>query len=286
LRIAGYGLNNGGTAIVRHRVAIPIQSAGRCRIADPPSEIRNPKSSSMFLSEPPSTQADLHFRLFGVPVRVHPFFWLVALFLGLGGRGPSDPRDVLIWVAVVFVSILVHEMGHAITQQFFGGHPWITLYSFGGLASCNDCDRRPSSQIFISLAGPVAGFFLAAFVVSVLIASRHFDGFILYWIPVRWVEFGTVADRVVRDLLRVNILWGLVNLLPIYPLDGGQISRQMFQLWNSRTGTLRSLQLSAGAAVLVTAYAALSSDFYIALMFGVLAYGNFQAIQFYRNHWR
>ncbi len=240
----------------------------------------------MFLNEPPATQADLHFRLFGVPVRVHPFFWAVAVFLGLGGGGRADPRNVLIWVAVVFVSIVVHEMGHAIVQQLFGGHPWITLYSFGGLASCNDCDRRPTSQILISLAGPFAGFFLAAFIISILIAARHFQAFRLDLVPVYWVPIGAVADTVIWDLLYVNIAWGLVNLLPIYPLDGGQISRQVFSVWNSRSGTLHSLQLSAGAAVLVTAYAALSGNFYIALMFGFLAYGNFQAIQFYRNHWR
>ena len=239
----------------------------------------------MILSEPPPTQADLHFRLFGFPVRIHPFFWVVAILLGLGG-GPADPLNTLIWVAVVFVSILVHEMGHAIVQRYFGGHPWITLYSFGGLASCNDCDRRPRSQILISLAGPFAGFFLAAFVVSVLFALQRLQGFELSWMPIEWERFHTMADAVVFYLLFVNIIWGLVNLLPIYPLDGGQIARQLFTMWNARTGTVLSLQLSAGAASLVTAYAALKGDFYLALMFGFLAYGSFQGIQFYRNHWR
>jgi Zn-dependent protease len=241
----------------------------------------------MFLNEPPPTQADLHFRLFGFPVRVHPFFWLTTLILAMGGGEPADPQMVAIWVVVVFVSILVHEMGHAIVQQYFGGHPWITLYGFGGLASCNDCDRRPRSQILISFAGPIAGFFFAAFVISILIAMQHFVGFSLSWDPVIWKPFESrTASIVVWYLLYVNIFWGLVNLLPIYPLDGGQISRQVFSLWNSSTSTLRSLQLSAGAAVLVAAYAILKSDFYLALMFGFLAYGNFQAIQFNRNHWR
>jgi len=240
----------------------------------------------MFLSEPPPTQADLHFRLFGFPVRVHPFFWLVTLLLGMGGARQADPLDVLIWVAVVFVSILVHEMGHAIVQRYFGGHPWITLYGFGGLASCNDCDRRPRSQILISFAGPFAGFVLAAFVVSVLFALGRLQGFELSWMPIEWERFDSMADAAVFYLLFVNIIWGLVNLLPIYPLDGGQIVRQLFTMWNSRTGTVLSLQLSAGAAVLVTAYAALKGDFFLALMFGFLAYGSFQGIQFYRNHRR
>src|SRR3954464_9130641 len=95
------------------------------------------ESSLMFLGEPPASQADLHFRVFGFPVRVHPLFWIVSLLMGLGS-GPADPQRTLVWVAVVFVSVLLHELGHGSVQKFYGGHPWITLYSFGGLASCND----------------------------------------------------------------------------------------------------------------------------------------------------
>jgi stage IV sporulation protein FB len=240
----------------------------------------------MLIGEPPPSQGDLHFRILGFPVRVHPFFWVVSVFLALGIGEQADPRDVMIWVAVVFVSILVHELGHAIVQHLFGGHPRITLYSFGGLASCNDCDRRPTSQILISLAGPFAGFFLAAFVISILIATQHFEGFHWYWIPVYWKPFGPIAQITIVYLLYVNVLWGLVNLLPIYPLDGGQIARQLFVMWNPRTGTLGSLYLSAVAGVLVAAYAITKQDWYVAIMFGLLAYGSIQSINFYQNHWR
>ncbi|GAF97863.1 unnamed protein product, partial [marine sediment metagenome] len=69
----------------------------------------------MFLAEPPPTQADLNFRLFGFNVRVSPWFWLLAVILGAGGiGGGTPPREILIWVAVVFVSILVHEFGHTL----------------------------------------------------------------------------------------------------------------------------------------------------------------------------
>ena len=242
----------------------------------------------MLISEPAPTQADLHFRLFGFPVRIHPFFWVVSLILGMGGlgSGKADPTETLIWVVVVFVSILVHELGHAFTQRRFGGHPWITLYSFGGLASCNDCDRSPRSQIIISLAGPFAGFFLAGFVISILIALQRFRGFELDWVAVNWVPFKSRLDVAVLFLLFVNIAWGLVNLLPIYPLDGGQIARELFTLGNPRSGIVQSLQLSAGAAVLVAVYALTKRDLFMCLMFGFLAYGSFQTLQMYRNRWR
>ena len=58
-----------------------------------------------------------------------------------------------------------------------------------------------------------------------------------------------------QSAVRQHHLWGLINLLPIYPLDGGQISRELFTLRESANGIIQSLQLSAGAAVLVAAYA-------------------------------
>src|SRR5688500_7676857 len=103
----------------------------------------------MLLGEPEPTQADLHFHVFGFPVRVSPYFWVGMLILHLSGGGPVEPSDAAIWVAIASVSILAHELGHAFLQRHYGGHPWITLYGFGGFASCGDCDPRPRAQIII-----------------------------------------------------------------------------------------------------------------------------------------
>jgi Zn-dependent protease len=251
------------------------------------SAIRNPQSEiAMLLGEPAPSPADLHFRLFGIPVRVSPWFWVVSLLLGMGG-GPADPVNTLIWVGVVFVSILVHELGHAFTQRYYGGNPWITLYSFGGLASCNDCDRSPRSQILILLAGPGAGFLLAGAVVAILVALGRFDGFVPDLIPVRWTYFASDrANVLVWYLLVVNILWGIVNLLPVYPLDGGQIARELFTLKNPRAGIVRSLQISVATAAVVAVYALTQQSFFTCVMFGALAYSSYQALASYRNSWR
>jgi Zn-dependent protease len=263
----------------------------------------------MFLGEPPPTQADLHFRLFGIPVRVHPFFWLVSLVMGAGGlrSGEADPVDALVWVVVVFMSILVHELGHAVMQRAYGGRPWITLYGLGGLASCNDCDRSPRRQIIISLAGPAAGFLLAGVVVLTMRLTGHVIGFALSPERIDLESLGLfrvlqgrmgpfaiyfqpfhseLMNRVIWDALQVNILWGLVNLLPIYPLDGGQIARELFTLRHPREGIIQSLQQSAGVAVLISIYGITQQSLFICLMFGFLAVGSFQTLQAYRQHRR
>jgi stage IV sporulation protein FB len=93
-------------------------------------------------------------------------------------------------------------------------------------------------------------------------------------------------NEVIADLLQVNIMWGFINLFPIYPLDGGRIARELFTLRDPRQGVIQSLQLSAGTAVLVAAYALLNQRIYMCLMFGFLAYGSFQTLQAYRGGWR
>ena len=108
----------------------------------------------MFLNEPPNSQGDLKFRLLGIPVRVSPMFWVVGFLLHIGGRDGVKPIDMIAWMAAVFVSIVIHEMGHALTARHFGHRPWITLHGMGGLASYNSSNDSVSTDVKITAAGP------------------------------------------------------------------------------------------------------------------------------------
>lgn len=245
----------------------------------------------MFAVEPPPSPADLHFRIFGFPVRVSPWFWGVLLLMKLSGAGKVDPKEVLVWVAVVFVSILIHELGHAVLQRRYGGRPRIVLYGFGGLAISDDSDRSPQSQILISLAGPCAGFLFAALVLVVIQLSGHdvrfnFQHGLLAALIPRWDLFDApLANLLIFYLLYVNIFWGLVNLLPIYPLDGGRVSRELFTTNQPRQGIIQSLWLSAAVAAAFAVFGLVRGSIFIAVMFGYLAYANYQNIQAYERHW-
>jgi Zn-dependent protease len=248
----------------------------------------------MFLGEPAPSNADLHFRLFGFPVRVHPFFWLVMLVFGLSGERP-DPFRALIWTGVGFVSILVHELGHAFFQRRFGGDPRIVLYSFGGLAICDDCDRSPAKQILIALAGPFAGFAFAVLAALVIRGSGHPLGVTTqaefgYYVPLVFGElyfapFDSFAlNNIVWTLFYVNIWWGLLNLLPIYPLDGGRVARETFTLrGDPRRGIVASLWLSIATAAAVAVLAAFGKQNFTVIFFALMAFSNYQALQSYRH---
>ena len=79
-------------------------------------------------------------------------------------------------------------------------------------------------------------------------------------------------------LLYVNIFWGLVNLLPIYPLDGGQISRELFLMADGESGLRNSLMLSLVCAVGIAVLGFMWEYRFIPILFALLAFSNFQQL--------
>jgi Zn-dependent protease len=212
------------------------------------------------------TPFDLNFSLFGIPVRVHPFFWLFSVILGWSAR---DPKATMIWVVCVFVSILIHELGHALTARSYGWPPHIVLYSFGGYASFEPrYGYTAARSILISFAGPGAGFVFYAIIrlIEHLLMQRD-------------VELSRYAVIALYDLEFINLWWGLVNLLPVYPLDGGQISRAALSHFRYRDGYELSLKLSLVVAAGVAFYLFSLHMTYNALLFGALAFENLQMLQ-------
>ncbi|MEQ8849763.1 hypothetical protein [Botrimarina sp.] len=208
---------------------------------------------------------DLSFRLLGVPVRITPVFWVVALVLG----GSASPDMAVVWVAAVLLSVLVHEFGHALLQRGFGGEPSIVLYAFGGYASAVGVRDGWWRSVLISLAGPAAGFALF----GLTWAARQSFG----------LPDSPQARVFVGSLLWVNLVWSLVNLAPIYPLDGGRVARELcVRFLPATTGVVASLLLSitVALALAVWSWNATGSLWNVAL-FAALAFENYQTLQQY-----
>jgi stage IV sporulation protein FB len=246
----------------------------------------------MFLfQQPPPTQYDLRFSLAGIPVRVHPLFWLIAVLFGFS----ADLIQLLIWVLVVFVSILMHELGHALAMRYYGQPSRIILHFAGGLtvpepvawgSRWANVALKPNQEIFISLAGPGAGFLLAALVaVAVTISGGSIlTNWLFGIIPLPMAAMLPIGGRVVSlfvtMLLWVNIFWGLINLLPVYPLDGGNVSRYLLLKADPIDGVSKSLWVSviAGGLAAVAGLLVFRS-IYMALLFGLLAFQSYQSLQ-------
>ncbi len=246
----------------------------------------------MFLLQvPPPTRFDLRFSVAGIPVRVHPLFWLIAI---LFGSSSNSLISLLIWVVAIFVSILIHELGHAFAMRRFGLNSQIILHVTGGATvpesiswggSYASVALSSNQQIFVSLAGPFSGFLFAALIVAIssALGGTLVFNFLFGFIPFPSISLptgGAILTSFFMSLLWVNIFWGLINLMPVHPLDGGNVARYILIQTDPLNGLRTSLWVSviAGAAVAIAGLVFLRS-IYMAFLFGLLAFQSFQAIQ-------
>jgi stage IV sporulation protein FB len=237
------------------------------------------RSCAVFF-EPNRSQFDLNFKMFGIDVRIHPMFWLVSAIMGWNALEEGF-SFLLVWIVCAFVSVLIHELGHVFMGQLFGSHGHIVLYSFGGLAIGSSALRNRWQRIAVYFGGPLAGFLLYGLVRW---AEAHMDP----------QAMNPLLGEGIWDLRVINLYWGILNLFPIWPLDGGQISRDLCEWLLPANGIRVSLGISLVVAGLV-AFIALVNTYspyfmtipylrmlrggYMALLFGCLAYNSYQVLQ-------
>jgi len=243
----------------------------------------------LFFVEPPPSPYDVRFDIAGVPVRIHPLFWLTTLLLGMGGDG--EPAKVLLWAVAVLVCIVVHELGHVVAFRYYGIDAHVVLHAFGGLAvpsggRWGSTRRRETwlADVVISLAGPFAGFLFAGVTfLGLALGGREpelvFDPYSLVYM--QWIDFDAPNVNILLWYMQfINIFWGLVNLLPVFPLDGGQVARAVLGKLNPADGLRQSLALGVLVAgglagiCLVRWHATFG-----AIFFGYMAYQNFVILQ-------
>ncbi|MGB0952420.1 MAG: site-2 protease family protein [Planctomycetota bacterium] len=183
--------------------------------------------------------------LFGIPIRVVPaVFVLVGLaLLASGGNGKANPVAVLILLALLAVALLGHELAHALVAKRLGLRVIdITIWPLGGMARMEGLATSPQHEALVAAAGPAAniGF-----------------GLILLLVP------GPIA----ADAAWINLVLGLGNLLPAFPLDGGRILRA----WLARRSPLVDATRAANRLAQALGILALMFCFYHeALLIGII----------------
>lgn len=233
----------------------------------------------------PETPYDLHFRVLGIPVRVHPAFFVLSAIIGFSpGWAAQLQVNQLVLIGlctlIIFVSILIHELGHALLARYFGWPPHIVLYHMGGLAIYSPSyGHTPTRSVLISLAGPGAQFVLYGLTYGVE-----------YLLKQKGVSITPILFYIILQMKFVNLWWPVLNLLPIYPLDGGKIAEQVCRRIDPYRGMEYTFKIgmiaAVGAAVAFFIYRRpeIMDDTRAAfpcLLFLMLAFNNYQLMQQY-----
>jgi stage IV sporulation protein FB len=202
------------------------------------------------------------FRLGGIPVRIDPTFFVIIVLLGYD---PINPRlsTMVSWVVIALVSILLHEMAHAVAFRHYGIRPSVTLYGMGGMTTGTG-RLTPGQSIVVSAAGPL----------SVLTAI----GLPALWLA-RQGAVGSAEGRVILgQVIWVNVGWSLLNLLPMLPLDGGNITRSLLDLVTRGKGRRPAEVLSVVMAVGLGLVALSAGFFFGAVLAGLFAFMNISSL--------
>ena len=213
----------------------------------------------------------LRFRIGPIPVHVEPGHFLTAAVLGLNAFQILPPQLAMpyfiSWIAIVFFSVLIHELGHAVVSLAFGYRPSIRLVWMGGLTQPNAPGPIPwYAETLLTLAGP--GFGIAVWLLSLGVREM--------------VRPSTeLSVLIFHSLIAVNRTWSLLNLAPIQPLDGGHVSSALLTRAFGRPGFLAAQILGLlTSAVLIGWIVLTRQDLFFAIFlafFAVRAISNIAA---------
>lgn len=161
-----------------------------------------------------------------IPVAIHPIFWLTAGIIGWINSWTL--MGTVIWMGVILISLLVHEYGHALAAKAFGQDAQISLVAMGGMTYHDGKKLKGWQDFVVVLMGPLAGIslFVLAYLLRALVGSS--PPFIGYTLNI---------------FVFVNLFWTIVNLLPILPLDGGQMLRIVLEGFFGHKGLKLTLMI-------------------------------------------
>lgn len=185
-------------------------------------------------------------RLFGIQLRVHVLF--VYLSLGLIALGASNGHGLTTaaFLGMLAVLVLLHEFGHALVAQRFGVTVVdIVLWPLGGMARMTELPEDPKVEGWVAIAGPLVNLTLAA--VGTLALAVPYGGF-GWFHPLQGELTGT--ESVLRLFVVANLMLGVFNLVPAFPMDGGRLLR-------AALGVRRDWLSATEVAVRVSRYVAL-----------------------------
>ncbi len=200
-----------------------------------------------------------------IPVKIYPIYWIFTAILSLLLAG-GNIMQALVWMVIIFVSVLFHEFGHALTAKMFGRKPRIELVAMGGI-TYHDGEKLPFwKQFLITLDGPIFGLILAfaAGFAQVVITTP-------------------ALKTILLQTYLINIFWTVINLVPVLPLDGGQLLRIGLEKWFDYKGLRYTFLVSGIIALSASLFFFAFQQFLPGAIFFLFAFENLDNFRKSRN---
>lgn len=207
------------------------------------------------------------FRIRGIQLSIHASFLLLLAYVAWEGWQEAAWTGA-VWsigcILALFVCVTLHELGHAVAASRFGVKvPRIMLLPIGGMAEMESIPRRPREEIIVALAGPAVNYVIIG-VLMIFVRFPH--GLNWNYIELSAAGFG-------RYLVLVNIMMGVFNLLPAFPMDGGRVFRALLAM---RFSYLRATQVAVGVGKVVAlagaTYLVYKGNYLGAVLFGFIIF--------------
>ncbi|MBL8291706.1 MAG: site-2 protease family protein [Bryobacterales bacterium] len=191
--------------------------------------------------------------LFGVPVRFHfTFLFLMAFLLaaGLGSREANMASDAL-FVLALFLCVLLHELGHAVTARRYGIKTIeIVMYPIGGVARLEK-EAAPKAELVIAFAGPLVNIILG---VAVVVGASY-------------AGLDQKANELLTRIAAANFYLAGFNLVPAFPMDGGRILRSAIAMVKGeQVATQIASRIGRGLAVMMAIYGIIAGQIFLLLI--------------------
>ena len=204
------------------------------------------------------------FSIFNIPVRVQPWFWITLALIGgvLGADSKQAVFNILLFLIAGFISILVHELGHAMTAKHFGKRVEIVLQAFGGYAAYSGGAALSRAQtLMVIAAGP--GVQIVLGIVFLVLFNQL-------------TEISPTARYFMFIVWAISFIWAVLNLLPILPLDGGRLLEAYLGPARIRLTLQISIAVASGIGLLALLF---GLGILLPVFMGFMAYESYKALQ-------
>jgi Zn-dependent protease len=179
--------------------------------------------------------------LFGIPVFIHWSFWLLFLFVAYISTSFSSIAFNSVYVLALFVCVVMHEFGHALSARFYGVSTQdITILPIGGVARLDKMPEKPLQEFVVAIAGPAVNVVIALVLGLIVYGSFSFQ---LGAAEIRAVVAdGETPLNMLFTLLISNIGLVVFNMIPAFPMDGGRVFRALLSI---RLGRSRATYIAS-----------------------------------------